>query len=321
MRSTTCAIRPAGAQSLRLHKQIAGQGVFFCAFVSLVLAVSVAGAQDDFSGDRAFKYLQTQCRFGPRDPGSEGHRKCLQWITDTCRELDLATTQQPFRARLRLTRKTERLTNVLAVLHSENPRRIMLSAHWDTRPRADRETDPAMRHMPILGANDGASGVAVLMELARSFKKNPPKVGVVFAFLDGEDAGLETGGGWCLGSKHLASYLRPEWDFEWGINLDMVGERGLVLPIEAYSQEKAPSLVRQVWEIGERLAPSVFKNQLGKSVLDDHVAFLEKGKAYINIIDIDYAYWHTLEDTEDKCSPDSLASVGRVVARFVQGLR
>ena len=291
-----------------------------------MLAIAATGIQGssataaEFDGARAFEYLQTQCAFGPRPPGSKGHRRCLEWITKTCRQLDLETTHQSFRAYLRLTREDVRLTNVVAIHQPDNPRKVMLSAHWDTRPVADREMVPSRRNQPILGANDGASGVAALMELARVFQADPPKVGVVFAFFDGEDAGLEAGEGWCLGSRHIAENLAPAWKFEKGINLDMIGDRDLSIPIEGYSWRRARALTEAVWEVGLRFSPRAFKNRPGRDVYDDHISFLDEGMPYINIIDFEYRYWHTLEDTEDKCSAESLEQVGRVIASFVRAL-
>jgi len=217
-----------------------------------------------------------------------------------------------------LMKRTVRLNNVIAVHQPDNPRKLMLSAHWDTRPVADRESDPGRRRLPILGANDGASGVAVLLELARVFRQHPPRVGVVFVFFDGEDAG-DSGSsqGFCLGSQYLAAHLQPQWQFEQGINLDMVGDRDLLIPIEGDSWAKARALALAIWEPGARLYPQTFQARRGVQVFDDHVAFLDRGKPYVNVIDFDYPYWHTLEDTEDKCSADSLERVGRVVARFV----
>jgi Zn-dependent M28 family amino/carboxypeptidase len=291
-----------------------------------------APAETEFSGQRAFELLRAQCRLGPRPPGTQAHEQCLDWITAQCRALDLQTSQQSFRADIPLLGKAFRLTNVLAVQQppdrlkaglrtSDKPRRILLSAHWDTRPIADRESDPARARVPILGANDGASGVAVLLELARVFKQSPNQVGVVFAFYDGEDSGDPLGGGYCLGSQYLAAHMQAAWDFEKGINLDMVGDRDLSLPIERNSWDKARPLAAEVWKFGAALYPSTFLARPGPAVIDDHSAFLNRGKPCIDVIDFDYAYWHTLGDTEDKCSPESLERVGRALAAFVQAQR
>lgn len=192
----------------------------------------------------------------------------------------------------------------------------MLSAHWDTRPVADRERDPVRRRMPIVGANDGASGVAVLLELARLFRQQRPRVGVIFAFFDGEDAGTDKGG-YCLGSQYLADHLPAALRFEKGINLDMVGDRDLNIPLESYSWQLARPLALEIWKVGSLLYPEIFRAVRGREVFDDHVPFLKREIPYVNLIDFDYPYWHTLEDTEDKCSAASLERVGRVTARFV----
>jgi len=282
-------------------------------------AAAPTSADVQFDGERAFKHLQAQCNFGPRPPGSEAHTLCLDWITSVCRHLDLETTHQPFLAYVPLVGKVVRLRNVIAVQQPRNPRKIMLSAHWDTRPVADWETLPARRQRPILGANDGASGVAVLLELARVFRAQPPSVGVVFAFFDGEDSGEQGNDeSYCLGSRHLAEHLKPAWQFEKGINLDMVGDRDLSIPIEGHSWNQARSLAIAFWDLSSLLYPRVFRKEPGQPILDDHVPFLRINKPYINVIDFDYRYWHTLGDTEDKCSARSLEQVGRAVERFVQ---
>jgi glutaminyl-peptide cyclotransferase len=284
-----------------------------CILMLLCMAEGVAGVPVDveFSGAKAMELLRAQCRLGPRPPGSDAHEQCLDWITKQCRALDLQTSHQAFRTNIPLIGKTVRLTNVLAVQQPAKARRILLSAHCD----------PSRAGSPIIGANDGASGVAVLLELARVLRQNPPAVGVVFGFYDGEDCGDPIrGGGYCLGSQYLAGHMQAGWEFERGINIDMVGDRDLALPYERYSWEKARPLVLDVWKIGSALYPATFLNRPGPAVIDDHSAFLDRGKAYIDIIDFDYPYWHTLQDTEDKCSPESLERVGRVLARFVRGL-
>jgi hypothetical protein len=287
---------------------------------SLPHPAAAAGPESAFDGRRALELLRAQCRLGPRPPATDAHTRCLDWITTMCRRLDLATTHQSFSAYVPLMRKTVRLTNVIAVCQPSNPHKIMLSAHWDTRPIADRESSPARRNMPILGANDGASGVAVLLELARVFREHPPNVGLVFAFFDGEDLGEPAGGGYCLGSQYLADHLEPAWRIEKGINLDMVGARDLTLPIEGRSWEKAQSLALAIWEPAAQLYPETFRSERGTKVFDDHVPFLSRNIPYVDIIGINYAFWHTLEDTEDKCSASSLERVGRVIARFVLSL-
>jgi len=237
-----------------------------------------------------------------------------------CRHLDLQTTHQSFIAYIPLLGKPVRLKNVIAIHQPTNRRKVMLSTHWDTRPVADWERDPLRRRRPILGANDGASGVAVLLELARVFHDQPPTVGAIFVFFDGEDSGERGNDGYCLGSRYMAEHLSPAWEFEKGINLDMVGDRDLSIPIEGHSWDKARTLAISFWKVASLLYPQTFPNEPSEPVFDDHVPFLDLHKPFINLIDFDYRYWHTLEDTEDKCSSQSLERVGRAVARFVQGL-
>lgn len=301
------------------HRALTAAACLFLIGASLWAAPEDGGA--DFDGKQAFKFLRAQCDLGPRPPGSRAHRLCRDWITKTCREFDLETTHQPFRAYIPLIKRSSRLTNVIALHQPDNPRKIMLSAHWDTRPIADRDPDGTRRSRPIVGANDGASGVAVLLELARVFQKQPPKVGVVFTFFDGEDSGTAGDNGFCLGSKFLAAHLRPQWDFEKGVNLDMVGDRDLSIPIEINSWEKARNLALELWNLAMPMYPETFKKDRIHRVDDDHKPFLDRGKPYVNVIDFDYPYWHTEGDVPEHCSALSLAKVGWVLLEWLKTVK
>jgi Zn-dependent M28 family amino/carboxypeptidase len=206
--------------------------------------------------------------------------------------------------------------NIFAIFNENANKRIMLCAHWDTRPTADEELDPANRKKPILGANDGASGVAVLLELARQFKVKRPQVGIIIALWDGEDYGPDINN-MLMGSRYFAKNmgkLRPTY----GILLDMVGDKDLQIYKEANSVYAAPELVERVWrKAGELGYRKYFPDSVKYTIIDDHVPLIEAGVPFIDLIDFDYPYWHTLQDTVDKCSPDSLRIVGEVVAAVV----
>jgi hypothetical protein len=315
-------LRICSLKKRRLRPADSGISAMLALLICLVCAIICppAGASSpevQFDGDRAFALLRRQCSFGPRSPGSDGHARCFDWITSTCRQLDLETTHQSFLAYVPLMNKTVRLKNIVAIRQRRNPRKVMLSAHWDTRPVADWEGDPARRRQPILGANDGASGVAVLLELARVLRQQPLDVGLIFVFFDGEDCGERGNESFCLGSQYMAEHLPWAWQFEKGINLDMVGDRDLSIPIEGYSWDQARTLAIVFWEQAAKFYPRAFRTEVGQKIFDDHLPFLNRGKPFIDVIDFDYPYWHTLGDTEDKCSPRSLEQVGRAVERFV----
>ncbi len=184
----------------------------------------------------------------------------------------------------------------------------------------ERDPDPGRRGEPILGANDGASGVAVLLELGRMVSEQPPHVGIDIVLFDAEDGGDEGGlGAWCIGSSYYASHLGAYCP-RYAIVVDMIGDCDLEIPMEPYSRSAAPELMRLVWDSAERVGASSFVDRIGTAIYDDHVPLVQAGLSAIDLIDLDYAYWHTVEDTPDKCCPESLADVGRVVAEFIYSL-
>lgn len=274
-----------------------------------------------FDGDRAFALLERQVAFGPRSPNSRGARECRDW---------LAMTLKGWADEIRLQEFTHegygeilRLSNVIAVFRPEMKERILLLAHWDTRPRAEQDPVPARREEPILGANDGASGVAVLLELARLFKENPPPVGVDILLTDGEDYGREGDlANYFLGARHFAGTKPADYLPRYGILLDMVGDTHLEIPREGYSQRYAPDVMNLVYRTARELGVGQFVNMEGTFVDDDHLPLNEAGIKTIDLIDFDYPdptnrFWHTHWDTPDKCSPASLAAVGRVLTTVV----
>jgi glutaminyl-peptide cyclotransferase len=273
----------------------------------------------EFDGANAFEMLKRQCEFGPRPPGTEAARKTRAFLIAQLRQYADQVETQDFTYRDRVyTNREINLSNIVGIFHPEAKRRVLLCAHWDTRPVADMEMDAQKRRQPILGANDGASGVAVLLELARLFKQQKPEVGVVMVFLDGEDYGdWDRMEGVLLGAKHFARNMK-KYRLEYGILLDMIGDRNLQVYREVNSERYAPHVNDRVFRIARELG--LEKNvidQLKTEVIDDHIPINEAGLPTINLIDFDYAYWHTLEDTVDKCSPQSLAIIGSLVAETV----
>ncbi|HSV73626.1 MAG TPA: M28 family peptidase [Chthonomonadales bacterium] len=267
-----------------------------------------------FDGDRAFALLTRQTDFGPRPPGTAAHRRTRDFLVAELSKYADRVFRQDF------TYRGIPMFNVVGVFRPEAERRILLCAHWDTRPIADMEVDEAKRRLPILGANDGASGVAVLLELARMFKQQPPDVGVVIALFDGEDFGDFTRmEGVLLGSTHFARNLseigrRPAY----GILLCMIGDRDLVIQRETHSERHAKRVNDLVFGIARELGyGNVFRDRPMVEIINDHWPLNAAGLPTINLIDFDYAPWHTLDDTPDKCSPRSLRIVGEVVAETV----
>ncbi|MCK5147056.1 M28 family peptidase [bacterium] len=270
-----------------------------------------------FNSERAFKDLVAQCDIGYRHPGSPGHSKCLDFMVDALRPLADRVIKQPFIMVDPRTRKSHSLTNVIASFGNQGDR-ILLCAHWDTRPISDFDPLPENRHKPVMGANDGASGVAILLEMARLFKDNPPPVGVDIVLFDGEDSGLEgDADSWCQGSRYFAQNRMPGYQPRYAVLVDMVGDADLYLPIEINSQRYAPDLVDQLWSLAEQLGLPAFSREDGVEMTDDHLELLKVGIPAIDIIDFDYDYWHTIEDTPDKCSAESLGQVGQLLVTWI----
>ena len=266
-----------------------------------------------FNAKRAFAYLEKQCEFGPRVPGTTAHQETQVYLVTELEKYADEVALQPFEFRHQ--NRTVQMNNILAHFGENLGANILLAAHWDTRPFADRDPNPANRNTPILGANDGASGVAVLLEVARVLKSKPPPIEVIIVLFDGEDYG-RTVSTMFLGSTHFAQNMGGgKADF--GILLDMVGDRTLELPMEGYSWNAARDLTEAIWRRAEELSLPAFQRRLGPAIMDDHLPLIQAGIPTINIIDFDYPYWHTVEDTPDKCSAESLEIVGRLVLDII----
>lgn len=271
-----------------------------------------------FDAARAFADLRKQVAFGPRVPGTKGHAACRDWILS---ELEKSCPGQVVRQDKSVLVRGVRvpLSNIGARINPDAPTQILLCAHWDTRPTADQEIDAARRRKPIEGANDGASGVAVLLELARNFAANKPSVGVQIVFFDGEDygPGLEH---MFLGAKaYAAKPLFPKPNF--GILIDMIGDKDLGIFREVNSDRVAPEINALVFKAAKDLGIKAFVDEQRHEIMDDHLPLQERGWKIIDLIDFDYGPWHTLDDTVAQCSPDSLKAVGDVLNKVVRDSR
>jgi glutaminyl-peptide cyclotransferase len=270
-----------------------------------------------FDGIEAFGDLVDQCELGPRNPGSEGHERAKDYLLDKLRRYTNLVRTQEFVYQDTSQKAKLRLTNIITSFYPEENRRILLCAHWDTRPTADRDPDSSLRDRPILGANDGASGVAVLLEIARIVSQKKPKWGVDIIFFDGEDYGpegeLEK---FCLGSKYFAKN-KGEYKPKFGLLLDMIGDKDLYIYKEGYSTRYAKEVVDLVWGTAQKLEIKCFNDSTKHFIYDDHIPLLEAGIPCIDLIDFDYPYWHTIQDTPDKCSPESLRKIGEVLIEIL----
>ena len=263
-----------------------------------------------FDGDSAYDFLTGQCDFGPRPPGSENLIRCTNYIVETLQSFDWTVSIQNF------TYMGTPCANIIATWSSASDSPIILGAHFDTRPNATSDHQDN-QSLPIMGANDGASGTAVLMELARILPiADRSKVELVF--FDAEDSGGIAGWDWIRGSRHYVSQLTTSRKdtIEAMILADLVGDENLYLPKERSSTD---SLQNLIWSIADDLGfGDTFVDTAGGGVTDDHTPFLEANIPALDIIQVPFpSYWHTLEDTPDKCSGDSLEKVGRVLEVFV----
>lgn len=271
-----------------------------------------------FDADSAFALLERQVSFGPRVPGSEGHRAQLEWMTSYLRERADTVRLQEF-SHTGPAGEVFELTNVFAQFRPSVPDRVLLVAHWDTRPTADQEADDSLRSRPIPGANDGGSGVAVLLQLANVLSSHSPPIGVDLLLVDGEDYAPDH---MYLGAKHFAARTPPGYEPLYGVLVDMVADRTPRYEQERYSRQLAPEVVDRVWRMAERLGyGSYFSRSHGIGITDDHIPLNEAGIRTANIIDFDYgpgnAYWHTHQDDLENVGPEGLGAVGTVLAELI----
>ena len=278
----------------------------------------------DFNADSAMSYVRQQVAFGPRVPGSEGWRKTGDWIVAHLKRTADEVTEQKWR---QTTSKGQQLPmrNIFARFRPKAAERVLYVTHWDTRPVADLEPDPAQQQSPIPGANDGASGVALLLAVADALKRTPPAVGVDFLFTDGEDWGV-----WgppdvdvLLGSTYFAEHLAqlPGAGYQplYGVLWDMIGDRDLGIDQEGNSVNAAPEVVRRVWEKAREFGyEAYFSPRVKYPITDDHVPLIKAGLRVIDVIDIDYECHHRLCDTIDKVSAKSLKIVGDVAVALLR---
>ncbi|HEV8598599.1 MAG TPA: M28 family peptidase [Gemmatimonadales bacterium] len=271
----------------------------------------------EFDGQAALQYVQTQLGFGPRIPGSAGHARMAAWLDSLLRTRADSLLVQ------RWTHVTQRgdslpLVNFLARFNPAATTRVLLLAHWDTRPKSDGAGSRDST-APVPGANDGASGVAVLLGMADALKRSPPEIGVDLLFVDGEDYGdFAADADVLLGSRYYAAHQAPGAVPRFAILFDMVGDKDLQILQEGYSLTAAPDLVEEVWSIAERIGHGAsFKREQGISLTDDHIPLQQAGIRAIDLIDFTYGgpdnrWHHTPDDSFDKVSAASLQIVGDV---------
>lgn len=297
--------------------------ILFC-LVFLPLISGCQKSKTGFDGEAAYRYAGTQVSFGPRIPGSPGWQKAGDWIVAQMRTRADTVIEQRWVHKL-ANGDSIPLRNILARFRPAATDRVLYLTHWDTRPVADNDPNPANRTKPILGANDGASGVGLFVALGDLLRKTPPNVGVDLLFVDGEDYGTfgPPDVDVLIGSTYFASHLpSPGYQPIFGVLFDMIGDKDLDIYQEQNSLARAPEVVSRVWDAAAKLGYSqYFIPEPKYAVTDDHIPLLQAGLRVIDVVDIDYgpgnSYHHTLADTMDKISAKSLGIVGDVAAVLV----
>lgn len=272
-----------------------------------------------FNAERSYQYLLDQVAYGPRVPGSDAWRECRDYYYRHFTSLGLAVDSQAFSFLDPYSSTMVPLVNVIARVagRESGDVGVVLMAHWDSRPRTDYHSDSTRRHEPLLGANDGASGVAVLMELANGLASAPPPFPVDLVLTDGEDWGMEGDlDYYLLGSKHFAAQgIRDKYRF--GIVIDLVGDTDLNIFRDQYSELCCKPLNDMIWGVASEMGISGFRESSKYSIIDDHLPLAAAGVKSVVLIDFDYPYWHTEQDTAERCSPQSLEAVGRVLNQII----
>ena len=273
----------------------------------------------EFDGAKAFTYLQQQVQFGFRIPGTPPHEQTGDWILAQLKTRADTVWVQEIEHRT-ASGKTMHLRNFFARFRPQAVERILYLAHWDTRPMADQAADSADRKKPVLGASDGASGVALLLGVADVLKANPPTVGVDLLFVDGEDYGsFADSNDVLIGSRWFAAHQPSGYPPLFGVLFDMVGDKNLDINVEGNSQSVAPEVVDRVWKTASALGyGDTFIPQVRYTLIDDHVSLQKAGIHAIDVVDFNYPYWHTIHDTLDKVSANSLQIVGDVAMALVR---
>jgi glutaminyl-peptide cyclotransferase len=285
----------------------------------LLLALQSCGDRPhpSFDSQRAWAHLVKQVEYGPRLPGSAARDSVTYYLTRTLVGAGGEVSAQRFDVKDPYADRVIPLVNVIANFYPGHERRVMLAAHYDSRPWADEEEADSLHSRPVPGANDGASGVAVLLEIGRLLGGYDPGVGVDLVFFDGEDYGKQGDlDYYLLGSKYFAA-TRPDYRPVCGILLDMVAGKESFIAREGYSRTNAPRLTDELFSRAERMGLEFFHPVDGGPIYDDHVPFLQSGIEMVDLFGYEYPWWHTVDDVPENCSQDRLGQVGALLVDFL----
>lgn len=284
--------------------------------IILFLVISCSQAIPEFDGEKAFKKIEEQCDIGFRYPGTEEIKVLRKYIISEMEAVGAQIETQDYIVEIDSVEIDGQ--NITASFYPRKSRRILLGAHYDTRPWADKDADSLNHSKPVMGANDGGSGVAVLFEIGRILSNfEPLQYGIDLVFFDLEDMGsYGNDESWCLGSKYYAENFEGEKP-EKAIVVDMIGDKDLAINMEFFSYNNSPALVNEVWDIAQDLGFTEFKSKIVGAIIDDHYSLIKEGFNAIDIIDFDYPVWHTINDTPEHCSSHSLYVVGQTLVTLI----
>ncbi len=286
----------------------------------------------EFNPDSAYDYIEKQLSFGPRVPSTSQHKQCGDWLTNKLRDVGAEVFEQKANV-FHFNGQEIELRNIIGSFQPEKEKRILLFAHWDTRPYADWDNDKEKQNNPIMGADDGASGVGVLLEIARQIQEHPTDVGIDIILFDMEDWGQADfdkdfipGEWWCVGSRYWSESPHvPNYKASYGILLDMVGAANATFMKEGYSIQYAQSLLTKIWGTASKLGyKNYFINKQGGYITDDHVPIIENmGIPCVNIINLKDSdsgfapHWHTHNDNIKNINKETLKAVGQTVMEII----
>jgi hypothetical protein len=273
----------------------------------------------EFDADRAMARVEQQLAFGPRIPGTEGHRAMAAWLDSLARAVADTVVVQRW-THMTAAGDSVPMVNVIARFNPTADTRVLYLAHWDTRPRADAASSPDTTQ-PVPGANDGASGVAVLLGVMDALRAAPPEVGVDLLFVDGEDLGdfgpprVDV----LIGSSYYAANPLPSGRPEFAVVWDMVGAQNVRIKRESLGSVAAPDVMNLIWTTAAEMGYGhIFVEESVGPITDDHVPLIDAGIRTVDVIGWPYDHWHTIHDTYDKISRESLEAVGNVAVAVLR---
>ncbi len=300
---------------------------FFLSFIGFIFTLLILCFPHQVKANEGQKYqkiiwnyLEILCSYGPRFPGSMGYSQTQHLIMEIGNKYASKVHRQDFEFESSQRGKVAMANIELEFEGRESGSPFLLGAHYDTRPYADQESKASLRTQPIIGANDGGSGTALLLGLAHYLNENPPRFPVKLVFFDGEDFGKGFTSDSLIGSNKYVEQMESLGEKSWPFGVlvvDMVGDKDLQIFQETHSMKSAPELMERVFDIAEVKGLGQFRRRSKYSVWDDHSAFIRLDIPSIVLIDFDFPHWHKLSDTLDKCSPESLMAVFQVLTQLL----